>query len=66
MTTLTFERLNLTRTGAPSSVTRRLRRFVATWSDLVTRSVEAGRAYDTAATTSARHKVLVQFADTGA
>lgn len=66
MSAPTLERLHVTRTGAPTSVARRLRRFVAVWSDLVARSVEAGRAYDTATTTSARHKILMQFVDTGA
>jgi hypothetical protein len=64
MTTLSLERLHLP-TG-PASLTRRLRHGATAWSALVTRSVETSRAYDRAPTTSARHKVLAQFADTGA
>jgi hypothetical protein len=64
MTSLSLERLHLRPTGTSSI--RRFRDGVAAWSALVARSVEASRAYDLAPTTSARHKVLTQFADTGA
>ena len=62
MTALSLERLHLRPAGSPT----RLRHFFTAWSALVARSVEASRAYDSAPTTSARHKVLTQFADTGA
>jgi hypothetical protein len=62
MTTLSLERLHL----RPSTPFTRVRTGLAAWSALVTRSIEAARAYDRAPTTSARHKVLAQFADTGA
>ncbi len=61
MTSLSLERLSL-RPAFPT----RVRAFFSSWSALVARSVEASRAYDRAPTTSARHKVLAQFADTGA
>ena len=64
MTTLSLERLHLPPSG--SSLVLRLRAGATSWSALVARSVEASRAYDAAPTTSARHKVLAQFADTGA
>ncbi|MDP9429020.1 MAG: hypothetical protein M3Q47_09165 [Actinomycetota bacterium] len=64
MTTLSLERLHLRPTGTP--VLRRLRSGLAAWSALVSRSIETSQAYDRAPTTSARQKVLAQFADTGA
>jgi hypothetical protein len=64
MTTLSLERLHLPTGG--SSLVHRLRTGAASWSALVSRSIETSRAYDAAPTTSARHKVLAQFADTGA
>jgi len=64
MTSLSLERLHLRPTG--TSAARRVRDGLAAWGALVSRSVEASRAYDRAPTTSARHRVLVQFADTGA
>ena len=62
MTTLSLERLHLRPAGFPT----RLRHFFTAWSALVARSFEASQAYDRAPTTSARHKVLAQFADSGA
>ena len=62
MTTLSLQRLSLRPAGFPTSV----RSFFTTWSALVARSVEAAHEFDRAPTTSARHKVLTQFADTGA
>ena len=62
MTTLSLERLHV----RPAGLTSSLRNGLQAWSALVARSVEASRAYDRAPTTSARHKVLAQFADTGA
>ena len=64
MTTLSLERLHLRPAG--TSFTTRVRNAASAWSALVARSVEASHAYDRAPTTSARHKVLTQFADTGA
>ncbi len=64
MTTLSLERLHLRPAGTPA--VRRLHAGLTAWSALVARSVQASRDYDRAATTSARHKVLAQFADTGA
>jgi hypothetical protein len=61
MTSLSLERLHL-RPAFPT----RVRAFFTSWGALVARSIEASRAYDRAPTTSARHKVLTQFADTGA
>ena len=62
MTTLSLERFHL----RPAGRTTRVRNFFMAWSALVARSFEASRAYDRAPTTSARHKVLAQFADSGA
>ena len=62
MTTLSLERLHL----RPAGFLTRVRHFVTAWGALVARSAEAAHEYDRAPTTSARHKVLVQFADTGA
>ena len=62
MTSLSLERLHL----RPAARTSRVRNFLMAWSALVARSVEASREYDRAPTTSARHKVLAQFADSGA
>ena len=62
MTSLSLQRLSL----RPARRTGRVRAFFAGWSALVARSFEAADAYDRAPTTSARHKVLVQFVDTGA
>jgi hypothetical protein len=64
MTVLSLERLNLRPASTPLG--RRVRDGFAAWSALVARSVQASREYDRAPTTSARHKVLAQFADTGA
>ena len=61
MTSLSLERLSV-RPALPT----RLRTFFMAWSALVARSFEAASAYDRAPTTSARHKVLAQFADSGA
>jgi hypothetical protein len=63
MTVLSLERLNLRPASTPLG---HLREGFATWSALVARSVQASRDYDRAPTTSARQKVLAQFADTGA
>ena len=62
MTSLSLQRLHL----RPADRTHRIRGFFMAWSAMVARSVEASRAYDRAPTTSARHKVLAQFADSGA
>ena len=62
MTTLSLQRLSL----RPTGFTARVRTFFMAWSALVARSVEAAHEYDRAPTTSARHKVLAQFADSGA
>ena len=62
MTTLSLERLNL----RPAGRTTRVRNLFVAWSALVARSVEAAHEFDRAPTTSARHKVLAQFADSGA
>ena len=61
MTSLSLERLSV-RPAFPT----RVRTFFMAWSALVARSFEASQAYDRAPTTSARHKVLAQFADSGA
>jgi hypothetical protein len=61
MTSLSLQRLSLRPAG-----TSRVRHFFSAWSALVARSFEASQAYDRAPTTSARHKVLAQFADSGA
>ncbi len=61
MTSLSLQRLSVR--PAPRS---RVRSFFLAWSALVARSFEAGYAYDRAPTTSARHKVLARFADSGA
>jgi hypothetical protein len=63
MTVLSIERLNLRPASTPLG---RLRDGFAAWSALVARSVQASREYDRAPTTSARQKVLAQFARTGA
>ncbi len=62
MTSLSLQRLSL----RPTGLTARVRHFSMAWSALVARSFEASQAYDRAPTTSARHKVLAQFADSGA
>ncbi len=62
MTSLSLQRLSLRPAGLPA----RVRHFFTAWSALVARSFEASQAYDRAPTTSARHKVLAQFADSGA
>ena len=62
MTSLSLQRLSLRPTGFAA----RVRHGFTAWSALVARSVEASRAYDRAPTTSARHKVLTQFTDSGA
>ena len=62
MTTLSLERFHPRAAGR----TTRVRHFFMAWSALVARSVEAAHEFDRAPTTSARHKVLAQFADSGA
>ncbi len=62
MTSLSLQRLSV----RPARSRSRVRTFFMAWSALVARSFEAGYAYDRAPTTSARHKVLTQFVDTGA
>ena len=62
MTTLSLERLHPRPAGLPT----RVRHFVSAWSALVARSVQAAHDYDRAPTTSARQRVLAQFADSGA
>ena len=62
MTSLSLQRLSV----RPARSRGRVRTFFMARSALIARSFEVSQAYDRAPTTSARHKVLAQFADSGA
>ena len=63
MTVLSLERLHLRPVGR--SARGRLLATAAAWSGLVSRSLRIADAYGRAPTTSARHRVLAQFVDSG-